>query len=300
MRAFDVRCRITGPTTNRSLPHPPSHSPLSIHQRIQTVLDENFKFIHRGYVDLPYPLYLASTWTFLGLGLGLSAFDWLSTVWGHSRGTTHKKALGLALALVTVFPSGVSASLDGTAVRRRVLSTRNHAYEQTDTYLMISFYAQKIVLASLLGGVPALGILMLLGLCLWIRKRKRDLRRHALANGIELDSDGWPVDRNYTVTHDLELVARERAGGATPMLLSSRSVESKGASPPPPYHRPAITPPAPSYNAASSPAHLQSQSQQQQLLAVPVQAGPESSLTAGAEGTRDRRGIRQSIIGVAM
>jgi len=127
---------------------------------------------------------------------------------------------------------------------------------------------QKITLASLLGGVPAIGMLMLLGLCLWIRKRKRELRRHALANGIELDSDGWPVDGNYTITEDLELFRRGPSGGVTPVPVilpqtlpqtqMNVNVESKGTSPPPPYHRPPVmNPPAPSYDAdaASTLAH---------------------------------------------
>ncbi|CAG8610559.1 16026_t:CDS:2 [Acaulospora colombiana] len=51
----------------------------------------------------------------------------------------------------------------------------------------------RITLACLLGGVPALSMILLLLFCIWIHKRKRKLRKHALANGIELDQDGWPV-----------------------------------------------------------------------------------------------------------
>jgi len=184
----------------------------------------------------------------------------------------HLWALALAFALVAIFPSGVSASIDETA---------------------------KITLASLLGGVPALGILMLFGLCLWIRKRKRDLRRHALAHGIELDSDGWPIDPNYVVTHDLELITHERSGGTTPMTLPLRSTDSKDAVPPPPYHRPVLAPPAPSYDSAS-PLAQHPQLSQQQTLSVPTQAGQEGSSIEGGERTNDLRGIRQSMVGVAI
>ena len=264
----------------------------------------------RGYVLLPYPLYLDVARARLGppaCDLGCATDDpdaILPTVRGrYNRGTTttHSTAVALALALVAVFPPGASASasLDDTAVRRHVLSVRHESHP-----VVIPFHAQKIVLAALLGGVPTLGVLMTLGLCLWARTRRRAVRRHARAHGVALDADGWPVDRDrdYGVAHDLALVARAQAGGAAARVsvsvsLPSGSVDSKDASPPPPYHRPTISPPAPGYTPASSSAHFQPR--QQHLLAVPGQAGPHSGLTDG-EGTSDSRGIRQSIIGVAI
>ncbi|KAG8929064.1 hypothetical protein FRC03_009209 [Tulasnella sp. 419] len=58
----------------------------------------------------------------------------------------------------------------------------------------------RIILASLLGGVPGLGIILLVGFCIWIRKKKRRMRKEALAAGIPLDHDGWPV-KNYVPSH---------------------------------------------------------------------------------------------------
>lgn len=51
----------------------------------------------------------------------------------------------------------------------------------------------RITLACLLGGVPAASILLILVFCIWIRRRKDAIRRKAIANGIELDDEGWPV-----------------------------------------------------------------------------------------------------------
>ncbi|KAG8824736.1 hypothetical protein FRC19_001156 [Serendipita sp. 401] len=51
----------------------------------------------------------------------------------------------------------------------------------------------RIALACLLGGVPGLSIIVFLCFCVYIRKRKASLRKHAIANGIELDEEGWPV-----------------------------------------------------------------------------------------------------------
>jgi hypothetical protein len=42
----------------------------------------------------------------------------------------HILALARALALVTIMPLGVSASIDETAVCRRLLSTRSDGHEQ--------------------------------------------------------------------------------------------------------------------------------------------------------------------------
>jgi hypothetical protein len=58
------------------------------------------------------------------------------------------------------------------------------------------FISQRIALACLLGGIPLASLALGLGLCLYICKRKKQLRKHALANGIELDEEGWPV--HYT------------------------------------------------------------------------------------------------------
>jgi hypothetical protein len=96
---------------------------------------------------------------------------------------------------------------------------------------------------------------MLLGLWLWTWKRKRDLRRHAQANGIELDSDGWPVDRSYTIAEDLGFVPRGQFEGDTPTVSPQRNIDTNEAPPPPPYRRPVIEPPAPSYVAAPVLAH---------------------------------------------
>lgn len=51
----------------------------------------------------------------------------------------------------------------------------------------------KITLACLLGGVPAVSIIMFAVFCFWIKRRKRRAQKDALANGIELGPDGWPV-----------------------------------------------------------------------------------------------------------
>ncbi|KAH7333967.1 hypothetical protein B0J17DRAFT_721203 [Rhizoctonia solani] len=51
----------------------------------------------------------------------------------------------------------------------------------------------KIILACLLGGVPAISLIMLTVFCVWIKRRQRRMQKDALANGIELGPDGWPV-----------------------------------------------------------------------------------------------------------
>ena len=43
---------------------------------------------------------------------------------------------------------------------------------------------------------------MLTTFCVWIRVRKRRAQKDALANGIELDADGWPVKK---AVHEVEL-----------------------------------------------------------------------------------------------
>jgi hypothetical protein len=47
-------------------------------------------------------------------------------------------------------------------------------------------------------------MILLLLFCIWIHKRKRKLRKHALANGIELDDDGWPVPVQVRVARALQ------------------------------------------------------------------------------------------------
>jgi hypothetical protein len=47
-------------------------------------------------------------------------------------------------------------------------------------------------------------MILLLLFCIWIHKRKRKLRKHALANGIELDEDGWPVPVQVRVARALQ------------------------------------------------------------------------------------------------
>jgi len=51
----------------------------------------------------------------------------------------------------------------------------------------------KITLASLLGGIPAIGLIMIGCFYIWLHRRKKYLREQALLHGIELDETGWPV-----------------------------------------------------------------------------------------------------------
>jgi len=43
---------------------------------------------------------------------------------------------------------------------------------------------------------------MLTWFCCWIKARKRRAQKDALANGIELDADGWPIKKQV---HEVEL-----------------------------------------------------------------------------------------------
>ncbi|KAG8735317.1 hypothetical protein FRC10_010747 [Ceratobasidium sp. 414] len=70
----------------------------------------------------------------------------------------------------------------------------------------------KITLACLLGGIPAVSLLMLTCFCIWIKRRKRRAQKDALANGIELGADGWPVGEP---THRVYLRENESVGGVT-------------------------------------------------------------------------------------
>ncbi|KAG9074925.1 hypothetical protein FS749_013468 [Ceratobasidium sp. UAMH 11750] len=70
----------------------------------------------------------------------------------------------------------------------------------------------KITLACLLGGVPAVSLLMLTCFCIWVKRRKRRAQKDALANGIELGADGWPVNKP---THRVYIPENESFGGVT-------------------------------------------------------------------------------------
>ncbi|KAG8775713.1 hypothetical protein FRC12_001322 [Ceratobasidium sp. 428] len=90
----------------------------------------------------------------------------------------------------------------------------------------------KITLACLLGGVPAVSLLMLTCFCVWIKRRKRRAQKDALANGIELGADGWPVTKP---AHQVYLPENESVGGvaepppAYAGSLAGRRSDGKGA-----------------------------------------------------------------------
>lgn len=61
-----------------------------------------------------------------------------------------------------------------------------------------------------------------LGFCIYIRKRKKQLRKHALANGIELDEEGWPV-------HHTRRVVSRAASSRPEQQRDARSYSSSAA-----------------------------------------------------------------------
>ncbi|CAE6439781.1 unnamed protein product [Rhizoctonia solani] len=88
----------------------------------------------------------------------------------------------------------------------------------------------KIILACLLGGVPAVSLIMLTVFCIWIGRRKRRAQKDALANGIELGPDGWPVK---TATHNVILPEGVEVlpGNAS----TASGIAGNGSVPPPAY-----------------------------------------------------------------
>ncbi|CAE7086698.1 unnamed protein product [Rhizoctonia solani] len=93
----------------------------------------------------------------------------------------------------------------------------------------------KIILACLLGGVPAVSLIMLAVFCIWIKQRKRRMQKDALANGIELGPDGWPAK---TAAHTVVL---PKGVGVLPGNASTASgivgdrTDGHGSVPPPGY-----------------------------------------------------------------
>ncbi|QRV95658.1 kinase domain protein [Ceratobasidium sp. AG-Ba] len=76
----------------------------------------------------------------------------------------------------------------------------------------------KITLACLLGGIPAVSIIMFTVFCVWIKRRKRRAQKDALANGIEIGPDGWPLKPTHRVS-----------------LPENRSIAGTVSDPPPEY-----------------------------------------------------------------
>lgn len=70
-----------------------------------------------------------------------------------------------------------------------------------------------------------MSILMMLAFCVYIRKRKRQLRLHALANGIELDEEGWPIQRSNQIAMSTgnHLAERRRVDHHVPLTNNSSS-----------------------------------------------------------------------------
>ena len=94
----------------------------------------------------------------------------------------------------------------------------------------------KITLACLLGGVPAVSIIMITWFCLWIKRRKRRAQKDALANGIELGADGWPVKTAHNVVLPPGLgVLPGNASTASGTVPASRVDSNTVAVPPPAY-----------------------------------------------------------------
>ncbi|CAE6513554.1 unnamed protein product [Rhizoctonia solani] len=86
----------------------------------------------------------------------------------------------------------------------------------------------KIILACLLGGVPAVSLIMLTVFCIWIKQRKRRMQKDALANGIELGPDGWPVK---APTHAVVLPGN----ASTASGVVGDRLDGNGSMPPPAY-----------------------------------------------------------------
>ncbi|CAE6430244.1 unnamed protein product [Rhizoctonia solani] len=92
----------------------------------------------------------------------------------------------------------------------------------------------KIILACLLGGVPAISLIMLTVFCIWIKQRKRRAQKDALANGIELGPDGWPAK---TATHTVVLptVGALPGNASTASGIVGDRTDAHGTVPPPAY-----------------------------------------------------------------
>ncbi|CAE6438401.1 unnamed protein product [Rhizoctonia solani] len=93
----------------------------------------------------------------------------------------------------------------------------------------------KITLACLLGGVPAVSLIMLAVFCVWIKRRQRRVQKDALANGIELGPDGWPAK---TATHNVVLptsVGVLPGNASTTSGVIGGAVDGNGSVPPPAY-----------------------------------------------------------------
>ncbi|CAE6468801.1 unnamed protein product [Rhizoctonia solani] len=93
----------------------------------------------------------------------------------------------------------------------------------------------KITLACLLGGVPAVSMIMLAVFCIWIKRRKRRMQKDALANGIELGPDGWPAK---TAEHTVVLptgVGVLPGNASTASEVVGHGVDGNESVPPPAY-----------------------------------------------------------------
>ncbi|CAE6408500.1 unnamed protein product [Rhizoctonia solani] len=90
----------------------------------------------------------------------------------------------------------------------------------------------KITLACLLGGVPAVSLIMLTVFCVWIKQRKRRAQKDALANGIELGPDGWPVK---TATHNVVLPEVLPGNASAASGVIGNRADANGSVPPPAY-----------------------------------------------------------------
>ncbi|CAE6338282.1 unnamed protein product [Rhizoctonia solani] len=93
----------------------------------------------------------------------------------------------------------------------------------------------KITLACLLGGVPAVSMIMLAVFCIWIKRRKRRMQKDALANGIELGADGWPVK---TAAHTVVLpmgVGALPGNASTASGIAGDRIDAHVSVPPPAY-----------------------------------------------------------------
>jgi hypothetical protein len=78
---------------------------------------------------------------------------------------------------------------------------------------------------------------MITWFCIWVKRRKRRAQKDALANGIELGSDGWPVKTTaHTVALPIGLgVLPGNASVASGAAVGRSSDANESSVPPPAY-----------------------------------------------------------------